>query len=305
MMKGEEKVMDEIIGFIGTGTMGKPMALNLLKAGFRVIAYDLNPVSLKDLKEKGAALGISCKDVASKSDVVITMLPKSEDVEKAIFGKDGVAEGVKGHSIVIDMSTIDPSVSKKISKGLAEKKVQMLDAPVSGGQKGAVAGTLTIMVGGDEATYQKCLPVFQGMGKKIVYCGQSGNGEVVKITNNLLAGITMAATAEALALGVKAGADFKTLYEVINASSGQNFSMQTYCAAKAFQGDVEPGFGAGLMAKDLSLAMNLAKEEGVPTFLGSIAGQIFSNLLAQGLGKKDYSVTVKAVEDLLKLKLRL
>ena len=297
--------MKEKIGFIGIGTMGKPMSLNLLKAGYQLIVYDINPEPLKELKEKGAVIGQSCKDVANQCDVTITILPNSGDVEKAILGEKGVLEGARSNSVVIDMSTIDPSVSRKVAQALAQKNTKMLDAPVSGGQFGAVAGTLAIMVGGDEDAFQKCLPIFQAMGKKIVHCGKIGNGEIVKIMNNLLAGINMIATAEALTLGVKAGVDLKVLYDVINSSSGQNWTMQNYCANKAFKGDFEPGFMSDLMYKDLGLAMNLAKEEGVPLFVGGLAHQTYSRIVASGLGKKDSSITIKTIEDLAGVKLRL
>ena len=297
--------MKEKIGFIGIGTMGKPMSINLLKAGYPLMAFDVNPKPLEELKEQGATIGQSGKEVAGQSDVIITMLPNSGDVEKAILGEKGVIEGARSNSIVIDMSTIDPSVSRKIAQVLSPKGLKMLDAPVSGGQMGAIAATLAIMVGGDEGISQKCLPIFQTMGKKIIFCGPIGSGEIVKIMNNLLAGINMIATAEALTLGVKAGVSLKTLYDAINASSGQNWAMQNYCAAKAFKGDFEPGFMAALMYKDLGLAMNLAKEEGIPLLIGGLSHQLYSNIVASGLGQKDSSIPVKMLEDLAKVKLRL
>ncbi len=296
--------MREKVGFIGLGTMGKPMALNLMKAGYKLIVYDINPNPLKDLKEKGADIGQSNKDVGSKSDIVITMLPKSDDVEEVILKKNGLIEGLKTNSIVMDMSTIDPSVSKNIAKILSAKNIKMLDAPVSGGQMGAEAGTLAIMVGGDEEVFKNCLPILQAMGKNIYYCGANGNGGIVKIINNLLAGIHRAASAEALSLGVKAGVNFKTLFEVINNSSGQSRSMQTYAAAKAFKGDFEPGFAVELLHKDLGLALNLAKEERVPLLLGALSQQIFTNLMALGLAKKDTGIIFKVMEDLLAVKIR-
>jgi 3-hydroxyisobutyrate dehydrogenase len=297
--------MKEKIGFIGVGTMGNPMGLNLMKAGYALTVYDLNPKSLREFQEKGAGIGNSAREVAGKSDVVITMVPNSGDVENVILGKDGAIEGLKSGAMVIDMSTIDPSVSRKISKVLAAKKIPMLDAPVSGGQMGAVAGTLAIMVGGDEEIYNKCLPILQAMGKKIYYCGPSGNGEIVKIVNNLMAGIIRMASAEALSLGVKAGVPLKTIYDVLNESSGQTRSVQVYSAAKTFKGDYEPGFAAELMHKDLGLALNLGKEERVPLPLGALSHQIFTQLLAVGLGKKDTGVIFKVMEDLHNIKLRL
>jgi len=295
----------ENIGFIGIGTMGKPMALNILKAGYPIMVYDINPKALEEVKEKGATVGKSAKEVASKTDFIITMLPNSQDVENAILEENGVLEGANSKSIVIDMSTIDPSVSRKIAKTLAGKNIKMLDAPVSGGQMGAQAGTLAIMVGGEESVFQKCSNLFQAMGKKIFYCGPNGNGEIVKIMNNMLAGVFMIASAEAVALGVKAGVNIKVLYDVINTSSGQSWILQHYAALKALKGDFEPGFMAELMHKDLGLAMNLAKEEKVPVLVGGLSYQIYSNILASGLGKKDSSAPFKWIEDLLNLKLRL
>lgn len=297
--------MKEKIGFIGVGFMGKPMSLNLMKAGYRIIAYDINHEPLEELRGKGAAITTSCKEVAAESDFIITMLPNSEDVEQAILGEAGVVEGVKPESIVIDMSTIDPSTSRRIARALSKRGVKMLDAPVSGGQMGAKAGSLAIMVGGDEQIYDRCLDIFNAMGKKIYYCGGNGNGEVVKIANNLLAGINIIASAEALAMAVKAGVDLKVLFDAINASSGQNFVMQVYAAAKAFQGNFEPGFMADLMYKDLGLAMNLAKEVRIPMPMGALAHQTFSLANAKGLGKEDFTILVKMMEDLADVRLRL
>jgi 3-hydroxyisobutyrate dehydrogenase len=297
--------MKETVGFIGVGAMGKPMSLNLIKAGYPVVAFDVNPAPLAPLKEKGAAIGESSADVAKRCDVIITMLPNSQHVEAVILGAGGVMEGVRSGSVVVDMSTIDPSVSRKIAGALAQKGVKTLDAPVSGGTMGAEAGTLAIMVGGDEDVYNRCLPIFQAMGKNITYCGPSGSGEIVKIINNFLFGINMTSTAEALALGVKSGVKFQVLYDVIKSSSGQNWGMQTYCANKAFKGDFEPGFAAELLHKDLGLAMNLAKEEGVPVLMGGLCYQVLSDIIASGLGKKDCSIRVKLMEELATVKLRM
>jgi 2-hydroxy-3-oxopropionate reductase/2-hydroxymethylglutarate dehydrogenase len=232
------------------------------------------------------------------------MLPNSEDVEKVILGENGVAEGAKSSSVVIDMSTIDASVSRRIAQVLQSKKIKMLDAPVSGGPPGAEAGTLSIMVGGDEAVFHACEDIFKAMGKNIFYCGPNGNGEIVKCVNNLLTGASAIISAEALAMGVKAGVDFKTLFDVISVSTGQNTFIKQACPMKAFKGDFEPGFMADLMYKDLGLAMTLAKEHGVPLLMGGLSHQMFSNIKASGLGKKDWTVTIKMLEDLLNIKLR-
>jgi len=297
--------MREKLGFIGVGTMGKPMALNLMKAGYELSVYDINPKPLREFQEKGATVGQSIREVASRSEVIITMVPNSGDVEAAILKENGAIEGLKSGSTVIDMSTIDPTVSRKISKILREKNIKMLDAPVSGGQTGAEAGTLAIMVGGEEEVFRQCLPMLKAMGKNVYYCGPSGHGEIVKIINNLMAGVFRVASAEALALGVKAGVPLKVLYDVINESSGQSRSMQVHAAAKPFKGDYEPGFAAELMHKDLGLALNLGKEERVPLPLGALSHQIFTHLLSLGLGKKDTGVIFKVMEDLLGIRIRL
>jgi len=297
--------MKKNIGFIGIGTMGKPMALNLVKAGYSLVVYDINPKPLEEVKEKGAAIAQSGKDVASRSEIIITMLPKSEHVEEAILGVDGVLEGVKSGSTVIDMSTIDPRVSKTIAQVLLSKGVNMLDAPVTGGDTGAQAGTLTIMVGGNEDIYSQCMNIFKAMGKNIFYCGPNGNGEIVKIVNNFFGGVHAISTAEALSLGVKAGVDFKVLYNVISEGTGATNFMKNYCAVKAFKSNFDPGFMAELMHKDLGLAMSLGKETGVPLLMGSLTYQMFSHLIASGLGKKDFSIIIKVFEDLLNVKLKL
>jgi 2-hydroxy-3-oxopropionate reductase/2-hydroxymethylglutarate dehydrogenase len=297
--------MKQRIGFVGVGTMGKPMAMNLLKAGYPLVVYDINPKPVGELKEQGAATAQSSREVAGQSEIIITMLPKSEHVEAAILGANGVFEGARNGSVVIDMSTIDPSVSKKIAQTLLPKGINMLDAPVTGGEMGAQAGTLTIMVGGDNNIYRQCLDIFNAMGKHIFYCGPIGNGEIVKIINNFFGGVHAISTAEALSLGVKAGVDFKVLYDVISEGTGATGFMKSYCAAKAFKGDFEPGFMAELMHKDLGLAVNLGKENGVPLLMGGLAYEMFSYVTASGLGKKDFSVVIKMFEDLLNVKLKL
>ena len=297
-------VQKKTIGFIGIGNMGKPMSLNLIKAGYPLIAYDLNPKPLGELRARGAGFGVSIKDVAGRSDILITMLPNSKDVEEVMLGDQGVMGGVKTSSIIIDMSTIDASVSRNIAQAFLAKGIKMLDAPVSGGYLRAEAGTLSIMVGGDEKIYQECLELFKAMGKNIFYCGPNGNGEVVKIVNNLLGAIQAAASAEVLSMGVKAGVDFKVLTDVIGASSGTNDFIKFAGPAKAFKGDFEPGFTVDLMYKDLGLAMTLSREQGVPVLMGALTHQMYLYMKSSGLGKKDFSIVTKMFEDLSNVKLR-
>jgi len=293
------------IGFIGLGAMGKPMSLNLIKAGYPLIVYDINPKPLEELKEKGATVGHSIKEVASQSDIVITMLPNSGDVEKVIFGENGALEAAKKGAVIIDMSTIDPSVSRKIAQACLSKGVKMLDAPVSGGQPRAVAATLAIMVGGEKDVFNECEEILGAMGKNIFYCGPSGNGEVTKIVNNLLGAIQAMASAEVLSMGIKAGVEMKTLTDVISASSGTNDFIKFAGPAKAFKGDFEPGFTVDLMYKDVGLAMNLGREQGAPLVMGALTHQMYLYMKSAGLGKKDFSIITKMFEDLMNVKLRL
>jgi 3-hydroxyisobutyrate dehydrogenase len=297
-------VPQEVVGFIGTGHMGKPMALNLIRAGYSLMAFDLNPKPLEELKSNGATVGRSVIEVSSQSDVMITMLPKSKEVEEVMLGEQGVIAGARRGSIVIDMSTIDASVSRKIAKVLSTKNVKMLDAPVSGGYLRAEAGTLSIMVGGEEKVYQQCLDIFKVLGKNIFYCGPNGNGAVVKIVNNLLGAIQAVASAEALSMGVKAGVDFKVLTDVIGASSGTNDFIRFAGPAKAFKGDYEPGFTVDLMHKDLGLAITLASEQGMPLLMGTLTHQMYLYLKSLGLEKKDFSIITKLFEDSMKVSLK-
>ena len=293
------------IGFIGIGAMGKPMSLNLVKAGYPLIVYDINPEPLEALKESGAVVAKSTKDLAAQSNVVITMLPNSVDVEEVILGEDGVLEGVNEGTTVIDMSTIDPSVSRKVAEACLSKGINILDAPVSGGQPRAVAGTLTIMVGGDEGVFNACKDVLEAMGGNIFYCGRNGNGGVTKVVNNLLAAIQAMATGEVLSMGLRAGVDMKTLTDVISVSSGTNDFIAVLGPMKPFKGDFAPGFTVDLMYKDLGLAMNLGKEQGVPLLMGTLTHQMYLLMQSSGLGKKDFSIIIKMFEDLLNVKLRL
>lgn len=297
--------MKQRVGFIGVGTMGKPMATNLLKNGYPVIVYDINPKPVEELTGKGAETARSSKEIAQSSEVVITMLPKSEHVEAVILGPDGVLEGTHRGALVIDMSTIGPASTRKIAQALAEKGVEMLDAPVTGGDTGAQAATLTIMVGGKEDVYRESLDILKTMGKNIFYCGHSGNGEIVKLVNNFFGGVHAISTAEALSLGVKAGVDFKVLCDVIGEGTGATGFMKYHCPNKAFKGDYEPGFMTELMQKDLGLVVNLGQETGVPLLMGGLAFQMFTLATASGLGKRDFSVVVKMFEDMLKVKLKL
>jgi 3-hydroxyisobutyrate dehydrogenase len=281
------------------------MAKNLLTAGYALCVHDILEEPVKELVALGAAEASSPFAVGGTSDVVITMLPSSTEVKEVYLGEDGVLKGLGRGSITIDMSTIEPKVSQEVA-GIAQRQdVKMLDAPVSGGQVGAIEGTLTIMVGGEEETYQECKEIFDAMGKNVYYCGAIGSGEIAKITNNLAAAINMQAACEAMILGIKAGVKADVLLEVISKSSGGNWALVNYMPKKAFRGDFEPGFMVDLMYKDLSLAHDLASAHKVPTLLGATCRQVYEWARAKGMGKKDMSATLTLLEEVVGVKARL
>ena len=208
--------MSDTIGFIGLGIMGKPMAHNLLKAGYAVVVHNRHQEVTDELVAAGASTGIRPREIAASCDVLITMLPDAPQVEEVLLGTDGVIEGAHEGLIAIDMSTISPIVTQMLVGRLAEHKIAMLDAPVSGGDKGAIAGTLSIMVGGEEETFQRCMPVFQPLGKTVVHVGKSGAGQVVKTCNQIVVALVIEAVSEALVLGSKAGVDPAKILQVFN-----------------------------------------------------------------------------------------
>lgn len=288
------------IGFIGLGNMGAPMALNLLKAGHKVHVYDLLEAAVQTLEAAGAQRQASPAQVAGQEiDILITMLPAAVHVKKVYLGEEGVLAAVGKHVLLIDSSTIDPQTAREVAAQAAAQGNAMLDAPVSGGTGGAQAGTLTFMVGGDKAVFDKALPVLEAMGKNIVYCGGTGNGQVAKVANNMLLGISMIGAAEAMNLGVSLGMDPKVLAGIINTSSGRCWSTEVYNpypgvvetapASKGYAG----GFGADLMLKDLGLATEAAKAAKVPVVLGAAAQQLYQTFSTQGNGHLDFSAIIK------------
>jgi 3-hydroxyisobutyrate dehydrogenase len=297
--------MKKKIGFIGLGVMGKPMAKNLIKAGYALCVHDIVREPVRELAELRADEGKSAREVGKKSEIVITMLPTSVEVKEVYLGKDGVLAGLEEGGIVVDMSTIEPMVSREIAELALNKKIEMLDAPVSGGQIGAVQGTLTIMVGGKKEIFNDCKELFEVMGKNIYYCGSIGSGEVVKIANNLVCATCMQATCEGMILGIKAGVQPRILFEVMSKSSGQNWALSTYMPNKAFKGHFEPGFMVDLMYKDLGLALNLASELNVPTLLGAECRQVFELARAAGKGRNDFSAILTLLEETVGVKARL
>lgn len=296
--------MGKKIGFIGLGVMGKPMAKNLLKAGYSLCVYDIVQEPVKELVGAGAKAARSAREVGEKSDIVITIVPSSKEVKEVYLNEDGVLAGIKAGRIMIDMSTIDPIVSQEVAAAAKKKNVEMLDGPVSGGQGGAIEGTLTIMVGGKEEIFEQCKDILAAMGKNIYYCGPVGSGEISKIVNNMVLAICMQATCEGMILGTKAGVQPKTLFEIISKSSGQNWALNTYMPKKAFKGDFEPGFMADLMYKDLDLAQDLASAYKVPILFGAEVRQIFEMARVTGKGRKDFSAILTTLEEIVGVKVR-
>ncbi|HEX76966.1 MAG TPA: 3-hydroxyisobutyrate dehydrogenase [Dehalococcoidia bacterium] len=292
------------IGFIGLGLMGKPMALNLLKAGYPMTVYDLRSEPVQELVSAGATAASSSKEVAERSDVVITMVTSSPNVQEIMYGDNGVFAGAKPGTILIDMSTIDPIVTREIAEAAAERGLRMMDAPVSGAPPKAAAGTLSIMVGADKDLFDECLPLLQAMGEKIVHCGGIGMGEVVKLANNLAASIQMIGVIEGFLFGTKLGADPKTLYEVMASSSANCWALQTRVPYPGVipdspaNSDFAPGFTTDLMAKDLGLIQSAAKSVDVPLIMGNTVAQLVTAAKARGYGSKDWSVVAKVIQSL-------
>ncbi len=295
--------MKKKVGFIGLGIMGKPMAKNLLKAGFSIVAYDLNKDAVEDVVKAGALAASSSKEAAGKADVIITMLPDSPDVKEVILGKDGVLEGIKPGSVVIDMSSINPLVSQEIEKELRKKGVEMLDAPVSGGETGAIQGTLAIMAGGEEKVFKECIDIFNAVGKNIVRVGGIGAGGFVKLVNQIIVATNIAAVGEAFTLGAKAGLDPQLVHQAIRGGLAGSQVLETK-APMMFGRNFKPGFKVKLHHKDLQNALSTAKDLGVPLPLSSFVQQIFLSLMTEGRGEDDHSALATFFEKMAKVEIK-
>ena len=289
--------MAQAIGFIGLGIMGRPMARNLLKAGYSLVVHSRSRGPVDEIVKAGAKASSSPKDVAAQCDVLITMLPNSPDVELVALGPNGIIEGARRGLILADMSTISPIVSKKIGEALAAKGVAMLDAPVSGGEKGAIDGALSIMVGGEPDVFQRVLPVFQAMGKTITHLGPLGSGGFTKLANQIIVAVNLTALAEALTLGKKAGLDRELL---LTALAGGLAGSKCLDQKKAnyVAGTYNPGFKIDLHYKDLGLIMESASALGVPVPTTAVVQQLFNALRVKGRGGLDHSAVITLLEDL-------
>src|SRR5690349_16626549 len=288
------------VGFIGLGNMGLPMAQNLLKAGHQVEGIDVNPGSVEKLKAAGGASVEAAKGAAARADVVITMLPSGKEVRDVYLGSSGIIENANAGTLLIDCSTIDVETARAVAAVAEKKGLLMLDAPVSGGVGGATAGTLTFRVGGSAQAFTRAQSILEKMGKTIVHAGGPGNGQAAKICNNMILGISMIAVSEAFVLAEKLGLDHQKLFEISSKSSGQCWSMTTYCPVPGpvptspANRDYQPGFTAAMMLKDLKLAQDAAKAAKAQTPLGAEAAKLYERYAGKEAGK-DFSGVIRMI----------
>jgi 3-hydroxyisobutyrate dehydrogenase len=283
------------IGFIGVGTMGLPMAKNLVKKGFAVTAYDLNPEAVRAAAAAGMTAAASTAEAVAGMDLVITMLPSSPHVEAVYTGDGGVLAAARPGTLCVDMSTIDPAVSRRIAGAATERGVRFMDAPVSGGVPRAAEGTLAIMVGGSPSDFDEALPALSAMGANVILVGPVGSGEVVKLCNNLIAGVTAVAVSEAFRIAEGFGVDPKIVTDVVSKSSGHTWIMEHMhpvaglSPKAASSNGYQPGFMTDLMCKDLGLAVNAARALRIPVFAAPAAQQLYRLASSHGLGRMDFT----------------
>lgn len=287
----------EKIGFIGLGIMGQPMSVHLIAAGYDVAVYDLRRESMEIAAEHGATPCVSPAEVATLSDVIITMVPDSPDVEAAISGEGGVMSGIQGGSVVIDMSTIDPATGQKMAAMLQQKGADMLDAPVTGGAIGAQNASLSIFVGGEEPVFQRCKPILDVMGGSVMYMGRGGMGHTAKLANQILGVTSMIGVAEAFVLAKKAGLDLQAFSEAATHGAGDSWHLRTL-GPKIIAGDFDPGFMAKHMRKDMRLAAQTAIALDSPAPVTALIGQLYGALIAAGIGEEGHHAIIKVIEQM-------
>jgi 2-hydroxy-3-oxopropionate reductase len=291
------------IGFIGVGIMGYHMASHLMEAGYQVTAYDVVDESLANIVAAGAEKGASCQDVAARSDLIISMVPDSPDVEQVALGEGGIIEAAREGLIYVDMSTIAPGVAVKIAEELGVKGVRCLDAPVSGGEMGAKNATLSIMAGGSQDLFDEVLPVFEKMGGTITLCGGNGAGQTVKACNQVQVALNFVGMAEAFVLGTKAGVDPAIILQVLSGGYAQTRVMDVR-GPKLIKGEFEPGFKSKFHYKDLNIIMQTAKDFNVPLPCTAVAHQLFNAMIVSDRGDLDHSAVINIIEDLAKIEAR-
>lgn len=289
------------IGFIGLGHMGNPMVKNLLNNGHKVTVYDISREAVKNIQMQGALPANSAEELARDAEIVFTMLQTGEQVKQVCLGSDGIFNSLNADCLYIDCSSIDVVTSREIHHIAKEKNLAMLDAPVSGGVAGAEAATLTFMVGGEEANFIKAETILKCLGKRIIYAGPPGNGQVAKICNNMILGISMIAVSEGFVLAQKLGLEPKKFFEIANSASGQCWSMSRYCPMPGVLDNVpsnkqyEPGFAASMMLKDLRLSQEAALNANASTPLGAEATALYSLFVANGHSNVDFSGIIKMI----------
>lgn len=290
------------IGFIGTGVMGLPMARNVIKGGFEVTAFDINPEALQTIRQDGGSVAGSAKDAAAGADLVITMLPNGGHVLEAMFGENGALEGMSDDAVLVDMSTILPTVTDQVAERLAAAGRRLVDAPVGRTSRHAEEGKLLIMAGGEAADVEAARPVLECMGDTIVHCGPAGSGARMKLINNFMAIACNVVTAEALTLAEQSGVDRDLAIEVMMGTTAGQGHLSTTYPAKVLKGDVTPGFMVDLAHKDMGLALDFAAGLNTPIPMGAAARQVYANAQVQGRGRDDWTAILETVRTLAGLK---
>ncbi len=285
------------IGFVGLGLMGSPMSRNLIKAGHEVTVWNRTAARMDEVVAAGATSAGSAKDAAKGNDVTVTMVGDSADVEQVVLDQDGVIEGAHRGSVVIDMSTISPSVTRAVAGKLREKGVEMLDAPVSGGVIGAAGGTLSIMIGGDRSVFERCTPILEAMGTRITYCGEIGMGQVTKLANQIIGTGTIAAVCEGLLYAARAGGDPDAIIGALTGGAANSWMLENL-GPKIHDRDFAPGFMVDLAQKDIRLVLESAEEMDLPLVLIPIVNQMFRSAQRMGMGREGTQAYVKVLERL-------
>ena len=288
---------DTTVGFIGLGIMGAPMAKNLLDAGYDVVGYNRSQEPVDEHTEYGGESGESPEDVTERVDVVITCLPDSPVVEDVLRREDGVLEGVSEGTVVVDMSTISPTTTEALAEEVSERGGEMLDAPISGGEEGAIDGSLSIMVGGDESTLEEHMDLFEVMGETVTHCGPSGAGQTTKACNQIVVAAQMVSVSEALVFAKKAGADLEAVVDAISGGAAGCWTLDNR-APSMIQGDFDPGFFASYQYKDLRIAMEAGEAFGAPMAGTAVAHELYKAMETTGRGRDDNSGVMQVIEDL-------
>jgi 3-hydroxyisobutyrate dehydrogenase len=295
--------MADRIGFIGLGIMGRPMARNLMAAGYPLTIWNRSRPGIEELAREGASPASSPQEVTRHADVVITIVTDSPDVEEVALGPNGIVAGGRPGLVHIDMSTISPAVTRRIASRLAEEGIEMLDAPVSGGDTGAKAGTLSIMVGGKEETFRRCRPIFEALGRTIVHCGPNGAGQTVKLCNQIVVALNNLAMCEALVFAAKAGVDTRRMLEAVGAGAASSWALLNL-GPRILDRDFRPGFKVAHQQKDLRLALEAAEQHAVALPGASLVHQLFAAVEAEGLGAEGTQALVMALEKLAGVEVR-